>query len=173
MPASREVLIIGAGIGGLTLALALAKRGVPARVFEAAPELQPIGVGLNLLPHAVAELAALDLLQALTERAVITKEAAFFNRYGQLIHREPAGRHAGYQYPQLSLHRGDLQAVLLEAVEQWLGRERVHFGWRCTGTLETSNLIRAEFVDAAGGGLPPREGAILIACDGIHSRIRR
>jgi 2-polyprenyl-6-methoxyphenol hydroxylase-like FAD-dependent oxidoreductase len=173
MPASSEVLIIGAGFGGLTLALALQKRGLAARVFEAAPELKPIGAGLNLLPHAVAELAALDLLEALAERAVITGEAAFFNRYGQLIHREPAGQHAGYRFPQLSLHRGDLQAVLLEAVEQRLGRERVHFGWRCTGAVEAAGLIRGAFVDAAGGRLPPQEGAILIACDGIHSSIRR
>jgi 5-methylphenazine-1-carboxylate 1-monooxygenase len=173
MPASREVLIIGAGIGGLSLALALEKRGVPARVFEAAPALKPIGVGLNLLPHAVAELAALNLLAALAERAVITKEAAFFNRFGQLIHREPAGQHAGYRCPQLSLHRGDLQAVLLDAVEQRLGRERVRFGWRATAAAEAGDLVRAEFVDVAGERLPPQEGAILIACDGIHSAIRR
>jgi 5-methylphenazine-1-carboxylate 1-monooxygenase len=173
MPASSDVLIIGAGIGGLTLALALERRGIPARVFEAAAELRPIGAGLNLLPHAVAELAALDLLDALAQRAVITKEALFFNRFGQLIHRETAGQHAGYRHPQLSLHRGDLQAVLLEAVAQRLGRERVSFGWRCTAAAEAGSLIRAEFVDAAGGTLPPQEGSILIACDGIHSRLRR
>jgi len=95
MAASSEVMVIGAGIGGLTLALALAQRGIPVQVYEAAPELKPVGVGLNLLPHAVAELAALDLLEALAERAVITREAVFFNRCGQLIYREPAGQHAG------------------------------------------------------------------------------
>src|SRR5262245_31487604 len=165
MPAARDVLIIGAGIGGLTLALALERRGIPVRVFEAAPELRPIGAGLNLLPHAVAELAALDLLDALSERAVTTGEAVFFNRFGQLIHREAAGQHAGHRHPQLSLHRGDVQAVLLEAVEQRLGRERLNFGWCCTAASEAGTLIRAEFVDAAGLRLPPQEGAILIACD--------
>jgi 5-methylphenazine-1-carboxylate 1-monooxygenase len=173
MPASKDVLIIGAGIGGLTLALALAKRGIGARLFEAAPELKPIGVGLNLLPHAVAELAALDLLAVLAERAVITQEAVFFNRFGQLIHREPAGQQAGHRQPQLSLHRGDLQAVLLEAVVQRLGRERINFGWRCATAVAAGELMRAEFLDAAGGRLPPQEGAILVACDGIHSAIRR
>jgi len=172
MPASRDVLIIGAGIGGLTLALALQRRGISARLFETAPELRPIGVGLNLLPHAVAELAALDLMDALAERAVITREAVFFNRFGQLIHRETAGQHAGYPHPQLSLHRGDLQAVLLEAVEQRLGRERLNFGWRCTAAVETGELIRADFVDAAGAPLPSQQGPILIAADGIHSSIR-
>jgi len=173
MPSSTEVMIIGAGIGGLTLALALAQRAIPVHVYEAAPELKPIGAGLNLLPHAVAELAALDLLHALAERAVITKEAVFFNRFGQLIHREPVGRHAGQGWPQLSLHRGDVQAVLLDAAERRLGPERVHFGWRCTGATEAGDRIRGRFVDAAGAPLPDRVASLLIACDGIHSSIRR
>jgi 2-polyprenyl-6-methoxyphenol hydroxylase-like FAD-dependent oxidoreductase len=173
MASSSEVMVIGAGIGGLTLALALAQRGVPVQVYEAAEELKPIGVGLNLLPHAVAELAALDLLDALTERAVITEEALFFNRFGQLIYREPAGRHAGQQWPQLSLHRGDLQAVLLAAAERRLGRERLHFGWRCVGASEAGDQIRARFEDAAGAPLPDQTAGLLVACDGIHSIIRR
>src|SRR5262245_61665272 len=173
MAASSEVMVIGAGIGGLTLALALAQRGIPVQVYEAAPELKPVGVGLNLLPHAVAELAALDLLQALAERAVITREAVFFNRFGQLIYREPAGQHAGQQWPQLSLHRGDLQGVLLTAAERWLGRERLHFGWRCTGASEAGDRIRARFQDCAGAPLPDQAASLLIACDGIHSCIRR
>jgi 5-methylphenazine-1-carboxylate 1-monooxygenase len=173
MPSSTEVMIIGAGIGGLTLALALAQRAIPVHVYEAAPELKPIGAGLNLLPHAVAELAALDLLPVLAERAVLTKEAAFFNRFGQLIHREPAGRHAGQQWPQLSLHRGDAQAVLLEAAERRLGPERLHFGWRCTGATEAGDQIWARFADAAGAPLADQVASLLIACDGIHSSIRR
>ena len=173
MPSSTEVMIIGAGIGGLTLALALAQRAIPVHVYEAAPEPKPIGAGLNLLPQAVAELAALDLLPVLAERAVLTKEAAFFNRFGQLIHREPAGRHAGQQWPQLSLHRGDAQAVLLEAAERRLGPERLHFGWRCTGATEAGDQIRARFADAAGAPLADQVASLLIACDGIHSSIRR
>jgi len=173
MAASSEVMVIGAGIGGLTLALALAQRGIPVHVYEAAPELKPVGVGLNLLPHAVAQLAALDLLDALAERAVITREAVFFNRFGQLIYREPTGQHAGQQWPQLSLHRGDLQGVLLTAAERWLGRERLHFGWRCTGASEAGDQIRACFEDCAGAPLPDQAASLLIACDGIHSCIRR
>ena len=173
MPSSGEVMIIGAGIGGLTLAVALAQRGIPAQVYETAPELKPIGVGLNLLPHAVAELAALDLFAALAERAVLTQEAVFFNRFGQLIHREPAGRYAGQHWPQLSLHRGDVQAVLLAAAERRLGPERLHFGWRCTGAAAVGDGVAAHFEDATGAPLPQQTASLLIACDGIHSRIRR
>ena len=56
-----EVIIVGAGVGGLTLGLALHAAGIPCRVFESAAEIKPIGVGINLLPHATKELAALGL----------------------------------------------------------------------------------------------------------------
>lgn len=168
-----DVLIIGAGIGGLTLGLALHQRGIPARIYEAAPHVKPIGAGLNLLPHAVAQLADLGLLEALAELAVVTQESVFFNRFGQLIYREAAGRHGGYPWPQLSMHRGDLQAVLLQATRQRLGAERLHFGWRCTGATPADGATVAQFEDEAGTGLPRQIGSILIACDGIHSAVRR
>ena len=158
-----DVLIIGAGIGGLTLGLALHQRGIPARIYEAAPHVKPIGAGLNLLPHAVAQLADLGLLEALAELAVVTQESVFFNRFGQLIYREAAGRHGGYPWPQLSMHRGDLQAVLLQATRQRLGAERLHFGWRCTGATPADGATVAQFEDEAGTGLPRQIGSILIA----------
>ena len=128
-----EVLIVGGGIGGLTLALTLEKAGIPARVFESSPEIKPVGVGINLLPHAMKELARLGLDTELSRVAVETREAVFFNRFGQLIYREPLGRAAGYEWPQFSVHRGDLQIVLLEAVRQRLGNDRVLAGWKCVG----------------------------------------
>ncbi len=168
-----EVLIIGAGIGGLCLALALAQRGIAARVFEAANEIKPVGAGLNLLPHAVAELADLGLADALSALAVTTQDSLFFNRFGQLIWREPAGCHAGYRWPQLSIHRGDLQSVLLKEVRRRLGPERLHFGWRCTGAEATDDRVSAAFLDLDGVARAATTGSVLIACDGIHSVIRR
>jgi glycine/D-amino acid oxidase-like deaminating enzyme len=76
----NEVLIVGAGIGGLALALELARRDISCRVFESAPEIKPLGVGINLLPHATQVLGELGLEPALAKVAVQTQEAAFYNR---------------------------------------------------------------------------------------------
>src|SRR5215218_7162764 len=111
-----ELIIIGAGIGGLTLALSLARVGIPSRIFEAARELRPVGVGINLLPYATRELANLGLEEKLAKYAVTTRQRAFFNRFGQLVYEEPLGRAAGFEHPQFSIHRADLQRVLLDAV---------------------------------------------------------
>ena len=166
-----DVLVIGAGIGGLTAALALHARGVPVRVFEAAPEIRPLGVGVNLLPHATRELDRLGLLAALEAVAVPTREAAYFNRFGQLILAEKLGRAAGYAHPQLSIHRGDLQMALLAAARERLGADRIATGWRCTGVDPDAGTAR--FVETAtGAALPPQRADAVVAADGIHSAVR-
>ena len=110
-----EVTIVGGGIGGLTLALMLHEKGIPSRVYEAAPELKALGVGINLLPHASRELCQLGLEEELAKVAITTRESGFYNRHGQHIFTEPTGRHAGYEWPQFSIHRGDLHMVLVQA----------------------------------------------------------
>ncbi len=162
------ILIVGGGIGGLTLALELHGRGIPCRVFESAPEIKPLGVGVNLLPHAMRVFSELGLQDALAKVAVETAEAAFFNRYGQLIYREPLGRRAGYEWPQLSIHRGDLHLILLDAVKERIGAERLHLGFHCTGFSQGDNEVALQF-----GGKPHCKGAAAVACDGIHSVIRK
>jgi 2-polyprenyl-6-methoxyphenol hydroxylase-like FAD-dependent oxidoreductase len=169
----HTVIIIGAGIGGLTLALALHRTGIPCRVYEAAPEIRPVGVGINILPHATKELAELGLEGALAEVAVTTKEATFFNRFGQLIYAEPLGRYAGYDHPQFSIHRGDLQTVLLKAARERIGAERILTGWKCVAVEQDGERVTARFRDASEQPLPPQRGSIAIACDGIHSVVRK
>ncbi|WP_341897553.1 flavin-dependent oxidoreductase [Ferrovibrio terrae] len=169
-----DVLIIGGGIGGLTLALTLHERGIPCRVFEMAPQIKAVGVGVNLLPHSTKELIRLGLESELARVAVATKDAAFFNRFGQLIHREPLGRAAGYDWPQFSIHRGDLQMILLAAVEQRLGKDRIHTGWQCTGFSQDARQATAQFRDTTtGAALPDQSADVIVACDGIHSAIRK
>ncbi|HZM35543.1 MAG TPA: flavin-dependent oxidoreductase, partial [Burkholderiales bacterium] len=163
-----EVLIVGAGIGGLTAALELHARGIACRIYESAPEIKAVGVGINLLPHATEVLGALGVVPALEKLAVETSEAAFFNRFGQLIYREPLGRRAGYAWPQISIHRGDLQSVLLDAMKARLGEDRLHLGWHCTHFEQTEKSVKLYFKDRN-----PLEGKAAIACDGIHSSIRR
>ena len=111
-----DIVIAGAGIGGLTAALSLHAAGFDhIAILEAAPCIEPLGVGVNLLPNAVRELDELGLLDELASPAVATRELLYYNRYGQRIWREPRGRAAGHLWPQLSIHRGQLHATLAAA----------------------------------------------------------
>ena len=115
------VLIAGGGIGGLTLALSLHQIGIAAKVFESVPALKPLGVGINVLPHAVRELIELGLLDQLDASGVRTRELAYFSKHGKPIWSEPRGIEAGYKWPQFSIHRGTLQQILLDAAIERLG----------------------------------------------------
>jgi 5-methylphenazine-1-carboxylate 1-monooxygenase len=169
-----EVLIIGGGVGGLTLALCLHRNGIPCRVLEAAPEVKPLGVGVNILPHGAAELARLGLQEALLRLCVATDEANFFNRYGQPVHREPLGRAAGYAHPQMSIHRADLHITLLQAARDRLGADRVLLDRRCAAVEQDDAGVTVRFApDAAGATPEPVRGAVAIGADGIHSIVRR
>jgi 5-methylphenazine-1-carboxylate 1-monooxygenase len=169
-----DIIIVGAGIGGLTLGLALHAAGIPCRIFESAAEIRAVGVGINLLPHATRELAALGLEAALAQVAVATQDATFFNRFGQLIYQEPLGRAAGYADPQFSIHRGDLQMVLLDAFRARAGSDRLLTSHHCTGVEQDESRVSVHFSDGPGGGhRSTMRGRVAIACDGINSAIRK
>lgn len=169
-----EVVILGGGIGGLTLALGLHREGIPCRVFEAADEFKPLGVGINMLPHAIRVLTGLGLIDALTGFGVEAREFAYFNRHGQLIFREPCGRHAGYRYPHFSIHRADLHQVLYDAAVDRLGADAVVLGHRARAVDQDGKKAVVRFEnDANGRPVAPVDGAIVLACDGFHSAIRR
>jgi 2-polyprenyl-6-methoxyphenol hydroxylase-like FAD-dependent oxidoreductase len=169
-----DIIIVGAGIGGLTLGLALHAAGIPCRIFESAAEIKAVGVGINLLPHATKELAALGLEADLARVAVATEDATFFNRFGQLIYQEPLGRAAGYEHPQFSIHRGDLQIILLDAFRARAGHDRLVTGHHCTGVEQDETGVDVHFSASPGGaGRSSVRGRVAIACDGINSAIRR
>lgn len=165
-----DVAIVGAGIGGLTLALELERRGVACQVLEATPSMAAAGVGINLLPHASKELAALGVLADLEAVAVATDQAVFFNRFGQHVYTEPLGRFAGYDYPQISIHRGDLQAVLLRFAESRLGPVRT--GARCTRVRSAGDTVAID-LELADGSTEEVTAAVAVGCDGVHSTLRR
>jgi 2-polyprenyl-6-methoxyphenol hydroxylase-like FAD-dependent oxidoreductase len=126
---ATEIAIVGAGIGGLALALGLHQRGIPSRIYEVAPELKELGVGITILPHAMRELTALGLKDKVVAAGVANTESAFFNRFGQLLYHEPRGTYAGYAYPEVGIHRGRLHTILYEAAQARLGVEQTHPRW--------------------------------------------
>jgi 2-polyprenyl-6-methoxyphenol hydroxylase-like FAD-dependent oxidoreductase len=166
-------MIAGGGIGGLTAALALQQRGIEATVFEAAREIRPLGVGINLLPHSVRVLSALGLQDELAATAIETAELAYFNRHGQPIWSEPRGRAAGYDFPQFSVHRGELQLLLERVARERLGPERVVCGHALADFETVGHEVIARFV-RRGEHVPDHlhRGRALIGADGIHSRVR-
>jgi len=169
-----DILIVGAGIGGLTLGLALHSCGIPCRIFESAAEIRAVGVGINLLPHATKELAALGLEAALARVAIETRDATFFNRFGQLIYQEPLGFAAGYENPQFSIHRGDLQMVLLDAFRDRAGRDRLVTNQHCVAVEQDESGVSVTFSDGPGGtGRSIVRGRVAIGCDGINSAVRK
>jgi 2-polyprenyl-6-methoxyphenol hydroxylase-like FAD-dependent oxidoreductase len=169
-----EIIIVGAGIGGLTLGLMLHAAGIPCRIFESAAEIRAVGVGINLLPHATKELAALGLEADLARAAISTQDATFFNRFGQLIYQEPLGRAAGYDNPQFSIHRGDLQMILLEAFRARVGPDRLTTNRHCIAVEQDESGVTVQFSDGPGGkDRSAVRGRVAIACDGINSAVRK
>src|SRR3954464_1321059 len=159
-----QVLIVGGGIGGLTLALLLERAGIACRVFEAAPALRPLGVGINILPHGARVLGSLGLAPPLSDAGVETSELCAVNRFGQFIFREPRGRHAGYPWPQWSIHRADLHEVLLNA----FSKTSLSLGKKCMEIHEKPDSVMLRFEDGTTA-----EGDAAIGCDGIHSVVRK
>jgi 2-polyprenyl-6-methoxyphenol hydroxylase-like FAD-dependent oxidoreductase len=169
-----DIIIVGAGIGGLTLGLALHAAGIPCRIFESTAEIRAVGVGINLLPHATKELASLGLEAELAQAAISTQDATFFNRFGQLIYQEPLGRAAGYEHPQFSIHRGDLQMILLEAFRVRVGQDRLATKHHCIAVEQDEGGVRVHFSDGPDGkDRSTIRGRVAIACDGINSAIRK
>jgi 2-polyprenyl-6-methoxyphenol hydroxylase-like FAD-dependent oxidoreductase len=167
VPSGRlRFVVVGAGVGGLTTALSLHQIGADVEVFEAAEELRPLGVGINLLPHAVRELSGLGLLEQLRRRSVEPELLLYCTHRGQEIWREPRGLAAGYPYPQVSTHRGRLQQVLHDAFVDRLGQDRLHLGHRLVRVDGSAARPVAVFSGAEV------DADVVVAADGIHSTAR-
>jgi 2-polyprenyl-6-methoxyphenol hydroxylase-like FAD-dependent oxidoreductase len=162
-----HALIAGGGVGGLALALMLQQRGIGCTVLEAAPEVKPLGVGINTLPHAIRELAALGLLPALDGVGIRTRELRYLNRFGQEIWQEPRGIWAGHEVPQFSIHRGHLHQVLWQAAEARLPKGALRRNARLQNFTQNAHGITAHLADGRS-----ISGDVLIGADGIHSIIR-
>ncbi|MCA1645314.1 MAG: flavin-dependent oxidoreductase [Chloroflexi bacterium] len=170
-----KVAIIGGGIGGMTLALSLLDAGIAdLDVYESAPSVEELGVGINVLPHAVRELSELGLLQELCEVGIPTDEWVLYSKHGQRIWTEPRGVAAGYHWPQLSIHRGQLLGVLYRAVCDRLGRARVHTSHHLVRFSQSTSGVSGECIDRRSSASTGHIYAdLLVGCDGVHSVVRR
>ncbi|WP_413098857.1 flavin-dependent oxidoreductase [Streptomyces sp. Inha503] len=168
------VLIAGGGIGGPATALSLHAAGVETAVVESAREIRPLGVGINLLPHAVRELIELGLGDELAAIGVATAENVYCDRFGRRIFTEPRGLAQGYRWPQYSVHRGELQRLLLAAVRERLGADAVRTGARVVGfdDSEQRDSVRVRVLDRATGTAEETAARALIGADGLHSAVR-
>ena len=168
-----NVTIAGAGIGGLSAALFLHQQGHQVRVYESVPAIRELGVGINLLPHAVRELEKLGLAERVAGSGVLTKELLYFNKWGQRIWQEPRGIDAGYRWPQVSIHRGRLQRILLDAVRERIGIDCVITGHRLSHVSPNGSSLTTTFSTADPSATLDVHADVCIAADGIHSAARR
>ena len=170
----KEIAIVGGGICGLALAMNLHERGIPCRVYERAPEIRELGVGITLLPHAMREFTALGVGGELLEAGIENVESCFFNRFGQLIYKEPRGKLAGYQYPEVGIHRGKLHRILFEAARTRIGADRVLTNRELVALEQDGAGVSLVFKETSSArALEPVRAGAVIACDGINSTIRK
>ena len=169
-----KIIIAGGGIGGLVTAMRLHQAGFEVKVFESVEEVKPLGVGINLLPHAVRVLTNIGLLPKVSEIAVETKELIYANRFGQFFWSEPRGKFAGYRWPQFSIHRGKFQVMLWEETLKTIGEENLKTNCHLASFEEKGEKITATFINKESGEVVAKEeGDILIGADGINSVLRQ
>ena len=169
-----EIAIIGGGITGLALALNLRRRGIDCRVYERAPEVKELGVGITLLPHAMREFTALGIGDELLAAGIENAESCFFNRFGQLIYREPRGKRAGYPHPEVGIHRGKLHVILYRAALAELGAARILTDCTCVDLEQDADGVTLRFAETSSGRpAEPVRASAAIACDGINSVVRK
>ena len=166
-----NIIISGAGIGGTALALMLHKRGFKPWVFESAAMLKPLGVGINVQPSAIVELAQLGLLDELRATGIETSQVAYYSRLGQQVWAEPRGLAAGYLVPQFSIHRGELQMLLLETAMKRLDPGAVQTGWETVSVDPDAGKIT--LLQRSSGHTRTEQADIIVSADGIHSPVRR
>ncbi len=169
-----KITIAGGGIGGLVTALCLHKNKYTVDVYESVGEVKPLGVGINLLPHAVRVLDYLDLLPALEKIAIKTSELIYANRFGQQFLSDKRGTYAGYKWPQFSIHRGYFQELLYNTCIERIGHQHIHTGHHLQSFDQTDDGVHARFINRNTHEMILEVNSdVLIGADGINSVSRQ
>jgi salicylate hydroxylase len=168
-PEPAKVIIIGGGIGGLTAALALLRRGIDVEVYEQSAVLKEVGAGVQLGSNGTRVLYALGLRDALARVQVIpgAREIRHW-RTGETWNWFELGAASAKRYgtPHVMLHRGDLLTVLAEAVQR-LKSSAIALGKKCIAVSQTPDRAEVKFADGSAA-----TSAFVIGADGIHSQVR-
>jgi salicylate hydroxylase len=166
MPDGLRVAVVGAGIGGLTLAIALRRRGVPVAVYEQTPELREIGAGVALSANATRHLHRLGLGDAL-EAVAVEPSALVVRRWsdGEVIAAHPMGERYRKRFgaPYYGVHRAVLQRVFAAALDGAVEHNR-----RCVAVAEDRTGPQIRFADGSSAGAD-----VVVGADGVHSAVRR
>jgi salicylate hydroxylase len=165
----NTVAIVGGGIGGLTAALALARRGIEVDVYEQAPELRELGAGVQISANGTHVLHAIGLKDALEKVQVLPagKAIRLWNT-GQSWKLFDLGMESveRYGYPYITIHRGDLHGVIAQGLEK-ARPGAIHLNRKCIGLSQSADHVELHF--ASGD---PVKAKIAVGADGVHSAIR-
>ncbi len=169
MTQQKRIMIAGAGIGGLTAALALLRRGFAVDIFEKADVLSEVGAGIQVSPNAMRVLTNLGLEDEIKKIYFIpkTREMRLWNTgdasRGPARNEEMIER---FGYPHCTVHRADLQAILSNAVLKFASA-KLHLG---SQVVDFDQDAHSASVTLADGTV--HRGDVLVGADGIHSKVR-
>ncbi|WP_029004899.1 FAD-dependent monooxygenase [Azorhizobium doebereinerae] len=167
-----DIAIIGAGPGGLATALRLHQKGFRPKIYEAAPELKPLGVGVDIKVYGTREITEMGLLDEFRKISVEAKDSIFYTGHGQEIFAERCGKHIGYDHEQRFVHRGTLQFMLRDAVIARLGPNCITYGARFKHADQGETGVTIHFEPHEGAPQAARAD-VVIGVDGVHSAVRK